>query len=72
MPYHNTGSGKSPKKPMKPLNKPRKQLSALQKSFMSKHKKMHSDKHNKEMVKQMKAGYCMEQAHKLAMSNVGK
>ena len=59
-------------KEVKPLNKPRKQLSKLQKDYMKKHSPLHSKEHNAEMIKLMKKGYCIEQSHKLAMKNVGK
>jgi len=79
MPYHYNSKmpeadmkKKVVKKEVKPLNKPRKQLSKLQKEYMSKHSPKHSKEHNAEMIKLMKKGYCIEQAHKLAMKNVGK
>ena len=56
----------------KPLNKPRKVLSKLQKTYMEKHSKEHTKEHNAEMIKNMKAGWCIEQSHKLAMKSVGK
>jgi len=75
MPYHTGGSGKSPMKPkkaMKPLNKPRKDLYALQKKLMKSHNSHHTPKHMTEMRKLMKAGYCFEQSHRIAMRKVGK
>ena len=39
---------------------------------MEKHSKEHTPEHNKEMIKLMKSGYCIEQSHKLAMKSVGK
>lgn len=78
MPYHTDSMKTEVKKVMtktkevKPLNKPRKQLSKLQKDYMEKHSAKHSKEHNAEMIKLMKKGYCIEQAHKLAMKNVGK
>jgi hypothetical protein len=57
---------------MKPLNKPRKQLTKLQSDAMKEHSKKHSAKHNKEMRRLMKLGFCYEQSHRLAMKNVGK
>lgn len=69
MPYH---TDKKETKKIKPLNKPRKELSKLQKEYMKKHSKLHSSEHNKEMIKLMKKGYCIEQSHKLAMKNIGK
>jgi len=59
-------------KVMKPLNKPRKNLSPLQKSLMKAHKAHHSAKHMTQMRKDMKAGYCFEQSHRRAMKSVGK
>jgi len=73
MPYHTDKPKVSnTKKMVKPLNKPRKQLSKLQKEYMKKHSKLHSSEHNKEMIKLMKAGYCIEQAHRIAMKTIGK
>ncbi len=71
MPYH-TEKKETKTKMIKPLNKPRKQLSKLQKEYMTKHSKEHTEEHNKEMIKLMKLGYCIEQSHKLAMRKVGK
>jgi hypothetical protein len=71
MPYHSEKPKPKMKMP-KPLNKPRKELNKLQKDFMKDHKKHHSPAHNREMVKLMKKGYCIEQSHKLAMKIVGK
>ena len=65
MPKHTT-------KRMKPLNKPRKQLSSLQRKLMASHKSHHTPKHMKEMRSLMKRGFCFEQAHKQAMRKVGK
>jgi len=64
--------GKSKKKTMKPLNKPRKQLSPLQKKLLASHKSHHTAKHMKEMRSLMKRGFCMEQSHAIAMKKVGK
>lgn len=77
MPYHYTSAIEEPKKPNKakmpkPLNKPRKDLSKLQKEYMKKHSKDHSPEHNKEMKRLMKLGYCIEQSHKMAMKKIGK
>ena len=71
--YKNTKTSEM-KKPseMKPLNKPRKQLTKLQVEFMKEHSKKHSPEHNKEMRRLMKLGWCVEQSHRLAMKNVGK
>ena len=74
MPYH-AGSGKSPMKPkkaMKPLNKPKKDLSALQKKLLKSHKGHHTPKHMTEMRKLMKKGFCFEQAHNMTMRKIGK
>ena len=68
MPKHT--KNKVPK--MKPLNKPRKELSPLQKKLMMSHKKHHTAKHMAEMRKMMKKGFCFEQAHNLSMKIVGK
>ena len=57
---------------MKPLYKPRKTLTVLQKELMKSHKKKHSKEHNKEMKKLMLEGYCFQQAHELTMKKVGK
>lgn len=54
-------------KKVKPLNKPRKQLSKLQKEYMKKHSLQHTKEHNKEMIKLMKLGYCIEQSHRMAI-----
>ena len=74
MPYHTKPNGYKNTKTseMKPLNKPRKQLTKLQVEFMKEHSKKHSPEHNKEMRRLMKKGYCIQQAHQLAMKNVGK
>ena len=57
---------------MKPLYKPRKSLSVLQKELMKSHKENHSKEHNKEMKKLMLEGYCFQQAHELTMKKIGK
>ena len=74
MPYHTkpTGYKSVNASTMKPLNKPRKQLTKLQSDAMKEHSKKHSPAHNKEMRRLMKLGYCYEQSHRLAMKNVGK
>ena len=61
-----------PIKKEKPLNKPRKELSKMQKDYMKEHSKKHSPEHNKEMKRLMKLGYCIEQAHRLTMKTIGK
>ena len=53
----------------KPMNKPSTMLNKLQKEFMKKHKM--SKIHNEMMIKLMKMGYCIEQAHKLSHKVVG-
>jgi hypothetical protein len=57
---------------MKPLDKPRKQLTKLQTEFMKEHSKKHSAAHNKEMRRLMKLGHCIQIAHSIAMKTVGK
>jgi len=59
-------------KPMKPMGKPKKDLSILQKRLMNEHKKHHTKKHLEEMTKLMKKGFCFQQAHDLTMKKVGK
>lgn len=82
MPYHSKPSGyknvktsemKKPKeKKEKPMDKPHKNLTMLQKEFMKEHSKKHSPEHNKEMIKLMKKGFCIQQSHKMAMKKIGK
>jgi len=57
---------------MKPLYKPRKSLSVLQKRLMKAHKEHHTKEHMKEMKKLMLKGYCFQQAHTLTMKIIGK
>jgi hypothetical protein len=57
---------------MKPLFKPRRDLSKRQKDLMKIHKQHHSKKHLEKMKKLMLVGYCFEQAHQLAQKSVGK
>jgi len=57
---------------MKPLYKPRKTLSVLQKRLMKAHKEHHTAKHMKMMNDLMLRGYCFQQAHSVAMKKVGK
>tara|TARA_Y100000592_G_scaffold95712_1_gene162820 strand:+ start:806 stop:1003 length:198 start_codon:yes stop_codon:yes gene_type:complete len=57
---------------IKPLSKPRKDLSLLQKRLMNEHKKHHSKEHLSMMRKLMKEGYCFQQAHSIVMKLVGK
>ena len=61
-----------PAKMPKPLNKPRKELSKMQKDYMKKHSIDHTPKQNKEMIRLMKLGYCIEQSHKMAIKKIGK
>tara|TARA_R110000787_G_scaffold72073_2_gene160537 strand:+ start:234 stop:410 length:177 start_codon:yes stop_codon:yes gene_type:complete len=56
----------------KPLNKPKKELSILQKRLMKTHKVHHTKSHLDKMKTLMKAGWCFEQSHRLAMKKVGK
>lgn len=60
------------KKVVKPLNKPSKTLNKLQSEYMKKHSKNHTAKHNQYMIKLMKRGWCIEQAHKLTLKAIGK
>ena len=57
---------------MKPLFKPKKELSKTQKELMKEHKVNHTKKHNDMMKKLMLEGYCFQQAHNLTMKKVGK
>ena len=57
---------------MKPLFKPKKQLSQTQKDLMKTHSKHHSKKHLEEMKKQMLKGFCFQQSHQIAMKKYGK
>jgi len=56
----------------KPLYKPKKALSILQKRLMTEHKKHHSIEHLRMMKKLMLMGYCFQQAHEITMKKVGK
>lgn len=73
MPYH-TQIKKNDKKEtkMKPLYKPRKSLSVLQKRLMNEHKKHHTKEHLKMMKKLMLDGYCFQQAHDITIKKIGK
>ena len=53
------------KKKIKPLYKPKKDLSLLQKRLLKEHSKYHSKKHINEMKLLMKKGYCFQQSHDL-------
>jgi len=57
---------------MKPLFKPKKELSQTQKDLMKEHKVHHTKKHMDMMKKLMLEGYCFQQAHNLTMKKVGK
>ena len=57
---------------MKPLFKPRKELSKTQKELMKEHKVHHTRAHMDSMKKLMLEGYCFQQAHNLTMKKVGK
>ena len=57
---------------MKPIFKPRKELSKTQKDLMKTHAKHHTKKHLGLMTKFMKQGYCFQQSHQKAMKYVGK
>jgi len=78
MPSHYGGNKRMPvlvvmrKKTEKPAMKPKKALSARQKSLMKEHKSHHTKKHMDMMTKLMKQGNCFEQAHEKAMKSVGK
>tara|TARA_R110002020_G_scaffold273187_1_gene488260 strand:+ start:671 stop:868 length:198 start_codon:yes stop_codon:yes gene_type:complete len=63
--------GKTRKLP-KPFMKPKKELSKQQKELLKQHKPHHTNKHMDEMKKHMKKGFCFQQAHTIAMKNVGK
>jgi len=56
----------------KPMYKPKKDLSVLQKRLMNEHKKHHSKKHLDKMKELMLQGFCFQQAHDLTMKSVGK
>ncbi len=74
MPYHTKKSDKKEKdvKMPKPLYKPKKQLSKLQKELMETHKKHHTKEHLKMMKDLMKKGYCFQQSHDITMKKIGK
>ena len=59
-------------KMIKPMYKPKKDLSVLQKRLMKEHKKHHTKPHLEEMKKLMKKGFCFQQAHDLTIKKVGK
>ena len=57
---------------MKPLYKPKKELSTIQKELMKTHSKHHTKKHLDMMKKLMLKGFCFQQAHDKTMKTVGK
>jgi len=57
---------------MKPLFKPRKELSKTQKELMKTHSNHHTKKHLNFMKKKMLEGFCFQQSHELAKKNIGK
>ena len=61
-----------PKHTTKPMYKPKKQLSVLQKRLMNEHKKHHSKEHLKMMKDLMLDGFCFQQAHDITMKKIGK
>ena len=56
----------------KPLYKPRKDLSKLQKDLMKSHKANHTPAHMKMMKNLMLKGYCFQQAHAISIKKIGK
>jgi len=59
-------------KKMKPMYKPKKDLSILQKRLMKEHKKHHTKKHLDMMKELMLKGFCFQQAHDMTMKKIGK
>ena len=57
---------------MKPLFKPKKELSQTQKDLMKTHSKHHTKKHMDEMKSQTLKGFSFQQAHQIAMKKHGK
>ena len=57
---------------MKTVSKKRTNLTDRQKKTLAPHKKHHTDKHMKEMIKSMLEGSTFGAAHKKAMRKVGK
>ena len=57
---------------MKPVFKPKKNLTKTQKDLMKIHAKHHSRKHLGLMTRFMKEGYCFQQAHEKTMKYIGK
>tara|TARA_R110000782_G_scaffold22784_1_gene60068 strand:+ start:5943 stop:6176 length:234 start_codon:yes stop_codon:yes gene_type:complete len=71
--YKNVNSSSSKKKVVsKPLYKPRKDLSKLQKDLMKTHKEQHTKEHMKMMKNLMLKGYCFQQAHGITIKKIGK
>ena len=57
---------------MKPLFKPKKDISKIQKDLIKTHSKHHTKKHIDLMIKFMKQGFCFQQAHQKANNLVGR
>ena len=57
---------------MKPLFKPKKELSQTQKDLMKTHSKHHTKRHLNYMKEMMLKGFCFQQSHELAMKKHGK
>jgi len=57
---------------MKPIYKPKKELSKGHKDLMKEHKSHHTKKHLDMMVQLMKEGYCFPQPHTLGVKKIGK
>ena len=57
---------------IKPLNKPKKNLSVMQTRLLKEHSKYHSKKHIEMMKELMLKGYCFQQAHDITMKKIGK
>jgi len=60
------------KKKIKPMYKPKKDLSVLQKRLMKEHKKHHTKKHLDMMKELMLQGHCLQAAHDITMKKIGK
>lgn len=56
----------------KPMYKPKKELSILQKRLMREHKKNHTKKHLDRMKELMLKGFCFQQAYDITMKEIGK
>ena len=77
MPYHKSKKDDKPKMMIVVMKKnekmkPKKELSKVQKDLMKEHKEHHSKKHMDMMKKAMLSGLCFQEAHKMAMKEVGK